>query len=122
MRKPITRCPVCDGQFEPARLRCNSCELTIEGRFPVSRLGLLTSEQQQFAEAFLAARGNIKEVEKELGISYPTVRKRLDDVVQALGYASEVERLEQHEILDAIDRGDVSAREGITLMQAVHKP
>ena len=84
MRKPINRCPVCDGQFEPVRLRCNNYELAVEGRFPISRLGLLTPEQQQFEENFLVTRGNIKEVEKELGISYPTVRKRLDDVVQAL--------------------------------------
>jgi hypothetical protein len=122
MRKPINRCPVCDGQLEPVKLRCNSCELSVEGRFPTSKLSLLSSEQQQFVEAFLVARGNIKEVEKELGISYPTVRKKLDEVIQALGYASEEKRLEQHEILDAVDRGEMSPQEGIALMKALQKP
>ena len=117
MHRPISRCPVCDGQFEPVKLRCNSCELTVEGRFPTSRLSLLSSEQQQFVEAFLVSRGNIKEVEKELGISYPTVRKRLDEVIRALGHASDERRLEQHEILDAIDRGDLPPHEGIALMK-----
>ena len=74
MHRPISRCPVCDGQLEPVKLRCSSCELTVEGRFPAFRLSLLSPEQQQFVEAFLASRGNIKEVEKELRISYPTVR------------------------------------------------
>ena len=104
MRKPISRCPLCNGQLEPAKLRCTSCEMTMEGRFPSSRLSLLSSEQQQFVEAFLVSRGNIKEVEKELGISYPTVRKKLDEIVEALGYAPHEKRREQLEILDAIDR------------------
>ena len=122
MRKSINRCPVCDGQLEPVKLQCRSCEVAVEGRFPASRLSLLSSEQQQFVEAFLVARGNIKEVEKELGISYPTVRKKLDEVIQALGYASEGKRLEQHEILDAIDRGELSSQEGVALMKALQKP
>ena len=119
MLNPINRCPLCDGRLEPVKLRCASCQMTMEGRLPASRLALLPAEQQQFVEAFLVARGNIKEVEKELGISYPTVRKRLDEVVQALGYAPLARRLEQEEVLDAIDRGDMSPREGIEAMKAL---
>ena len=78
--------------------------MAMEGSFPISKLGLLTSDQQQFVEAFLVARGNIKEVEKELGISYPTVRKKLDEVIDALGYAPHAERREQLEILEAIEQ------------------
>ena len=119
MLKSINHCPLCDGRLEPVKLRCTSCQMTMEGRLPVSRLALLSTEQQQFVEAFLVARGNIKEVEKELGISYPTVRKRLDEVVQALGYAPPARRLEQEEILDAIERGEMSPREGIEAMKAL---
>ena len=119
MLKPINHCPLCDGRLEPVKLRCTSCQMTMEGKLPVSRLALLAAEQQQFVEAFLVARGNIKEVEKELGISYPTVRKRLDEVVQALGYAPPARRLEQEEILDAIERGEMSPREGIEAMKAL---
>jgi hypothetical protein len=119
MRKPISRCPICDGRLEPVKLRCASCEMTMEGRFPVSRLSLLSSEQQQFVEAFLVSRGNIKEVEKELGISYPTVRKKLDEIVEALGHAPHEKRREQLEILDAIDRGEMSPQEGVAAMKTL---
>ena len=95
--------------------------MTVEGHFPISRLALLSSEQHRFVEAFLVVRGNIKEVERELGISYPTVRKRLGEVVQALGYPSGVERLEQHEILDAIDSGEMTPQQGIALMKALKR-
>ena len=59
MIESIRRCPFCNGALEPVKLRCRSCETTVEGRLPFSRLALLTSEQQQFVEAFLVARGNI---------------------------------------------------------------
>ena len=122
MRKPISNCPVCDGRLEPVKLKCASCEMAMEGRFPISKLGLLPSDQQQFIEAFLVGRGSIKEVEKELGISYPTVRKKLDEVIDALGYAPRVKRQEQLEILDAIEYGEMSPQEGIAAMQALSSP
>ena len=121
MRKPISNCPVCDGQLEPVKLKCSSCEMAMEGRFSISKLGLLPSDQQQFVEAFLVARGNIKEVEKDLGISYPTVRKKLAEVVDALGYAPRADRQEQLEILDAIERGEMSPQDGIAAMQALSR-
>ncbi|MFC1717684.1 DUF2089 domain-containing protein [Candidatus Poribacteria bacterium] len=117
MRKPLSQCPICGGQLEPVKLKCSSCDVALEGRLPASRLTLLSPDQQQFVEVFLVARGNIKEVEKELGISYPTVRKKLDEIAHALGYASQTERMEREEILDAIDRGEISAKEGIALLK-----
>ena len=75
MHKPISNCPICDGRVEPVKLKCISCEMAMEGRFPISKLGLLPADQQQFVEAFLVARGNIKAVERELGISYPRCEK-----------------------------------------------
>ena len=88
MRKPLSNCPICGGELELVKLKCISCDLTLEGKLPTSRLASLSSDQQQFVEVFLLARGNIKEVEKELGISYPTVRKKLDEVIQTLGARS----------------------------------
>ena len=119
MPDPINRCPLCEGRLEPVKLRCGSCHMTMEGRLPVSRLALLATEQQQFVEAFLVARGNIKEVERELGISYPTVRKRLDEVVQALGLATPARRRQQEEILDSVRSGELTAREGIEAMRGL---
>ena len=58
-------------------------------------------------------------MEKELGISYPTVRKKLDEVIDALGYAPHAERREQLEILEAIEQGEMSPQEGIAAMQII---
>ncbi len=121
MRKPISNCPICDGRLEPVKLKCVSCKMAMEGRFPISKLSLLSSEQQQFVEAFLVARGNIKEVEKEFSISYPTVRKKLDEIANALGHAPHAKRREQLDILDAIARGEMSPQDGIAAMRAIRK-
>ena len=104
MRKPLSNCPICGGELELVKLKCISCDLTLEGKLPTSRLASLSSDQQQFVEVFLLARGNIKEVEKELGISYPTVRKKLEDVIQTLGARprsrTDKKRMKREEILD----------------------
>ena len=121
MRKPLNRCPLCGGQLKPVKLKCDSCDLALEGNIPISKLSLLSSEQQRFVEAFLVARGNIKNVEKELNISYPTVRKKLDEVIEALGYAPQVELMKRSEILDAVERGEISAREGAELLRKQHQ-
>jgi hypothetical protein len=116
MRKPLNRCPICGGQLKPIKLKCDSCDLALEGNLPMSKLSLLSSEQQRFVEAFLVSRGNIKNVEKELNISYPTVRT-LDEVIEALGYAPQDELMKRSEILDAIEQGEISAKEGAELLR-----
>ena len=78
-------CPVCHKALHVTRLHCPSCGTTIEGDFQAERLLALTPEQRSFVYSFLRNRGNIREMEKELGISYPTVRARLDQVIAALG-------------------------------------
>ncbi|HYG60448.1 MAG TPA: DUF2089 domain-containing protein [Symbiobacteriaceae bacterium] len=121
-RRMISRCPVCSEELVVTRLRCNHCETAIEGTFEVSKFNRLSKEHLEFVEIFLKSRGNIKEVERELGISYPTVRGRLDAVLEALGYrvdpvvAEEVTRGKQtkrKEILDALNRGELSSEEAI---------
>jgi hypothetical protein len=81
----ISTCPVCSGELTIARLHCRSCGTSLEGEFGVGRFGRLSVEQLALLESFLRARGNLKEMERELGISYPTVRGRLDALVRALG-------------------------------------
>ena len=84
-RDVIATCPVCAGELEISRLHCGSCGTTIEGEFGVGRFGRLSREQMTLLEAFLRSRGNLKEMERALGISYPTVRARVEALVQALG-------------------------------------
>lgn len=126
-RRMPGRCPVCGDQLSVVRLRCGNCETVIEGHFEMTRLAQLSREQLEFVEVFLKARGNIKEVERELGISYPTVRGRLDAVIEALGYrveaapedtASALTRgTRRKEILDALNKGEITSDEAVQLLK-----
>jgi len=77
-------CPVCHQRFHVKQLGCDNCGSILEGNFQLNRLSKLSMEMQLFIIAFLNCRGNIREMEKALGISYPTVRARLDEIVAAL--------------------------------------
>ena len=83
----IATCPVCSDELTITRLHCRSCGTALEGEFGVGRFGRLDREQLALLESFLRSRGNLKEMERELGISYPTVRGRVDALVRALGLA-----------------------------------
>jgi hypothetical protein len=82
----IATCPVCAGELTITRLHCRSCGSALEGEFVPGRFGRLDREQMAVLESFLRSRGNLKEMERELGISYPTVRARVDALVRALGF------------------------------------
>src|SRR5215218_3675752 len=82
----ISTCPVCAGELAVTRLHCRSCGTTLEGEFTVGRFGRLTKEQLTLLESFLRSRGNLRDMERELGISYPTVRGRVEALVRALGF------------------------------------
>jgi hypothetical protein len=82
----IATCPVCAGELAVTRLRCGGCGTTIEGEFGVGRFARLTREQATLLESFLRSRGNLRDMERELGISYPTVRARVEALVRALGF------------------------------------
>ena len=81
----IATCPVCAGELTVARLHCRSCGTALEGEFGVGRFGRLDRDQMSLLESFLRSRGNLKEMERELGISYPTVRGRVDALIRSLG-------------------------------------
>lgn len=118
----IGRCPVCGNALDVVRLECGGCHTAIEGRFSLSRLARLTDEQQQFVEIFLRVRGNIREMERELGISYPTVRSRLDTILQAMGYAIDETRDDEtadrrREVLDQLQAGKITPDEAVKLLR-----
>ncbi|MFN8517977.1 MAG: DUF2089 domain-containing protein [Chloroflexota bacterium] len=83
-REVIATCPVCDHRLEVTRLHCPECDTTLEGRFSVGRFGRLGRDQLALLETFLRARGNLRDMEREMGISYPTVRNRLEALIRAL--------------------------------------
>ena len=86
-RDVISTCPVCEGELAITRLHCRSCGTALEGEFGVGRFGRLSREQLALLESFLRSRGNLKDLERELGISYPTVRGRVEALLRALGLA-----------------------------------
>lgn len=116
------KCPVCSSDLEVVRLQCTSCGTAVEGHFELSKFNRLDPEQMAFLELFLKARGNIKEVERELGLSYPTVRARLDSLLAALGYAVEPDRRAEigrrrREILDMLDAGTITAEDALRMLK-----
>jgi hypothetical protein len=86
MRPAPTICPICQSELEVARLHCNSCDTSIEGHFAMGQFSNLTPEQMEFIFTFVRCEGKINRMEQELGLSYPTIRNRLHEVIRALGY------------------------------------
>jgi len=123
----LGQCPVCGDELRVMRLACPTCQTAIEGNFSLGRLQRLSPDQLGFLEVFVKNRGVIREVEKELGLSYPTVRNRLDDLIHALGFEvrEEVEAAREmpeqgtrrRDVLERLSRGELSAEQAIKLMQ-----
>ena len=82
----ISVCPVCSSELAVTRLNCRSCGTTLEGDFTVGRFGRLSRDQVMLLESFLRSRGNLRDMERELGLSYPTVRSRVEALIRALGF------------------------------------
>lgn len=123
------QCPVCGEPMTITRLHCHRCDVAIEGRFSMGRLALLTPEQLEFVETFLRCEGKLKRVGDELGVSYPTVRSRLDEVITAMGYElpnserdDEDDPAQQSEtrrqVLDDLAAGRITSEEAVKLLQS----
>ena len=80
---PIT-CPSCAGRLAVKRLRCERCETEVEGSYSLPPLASLSQEDQEFVVEFVRASGSLKEMAGLLKVSYPTVRNRLDEVIEKL--------------------------------------
>jgi hypothetical protein len=118
MYKVLSKCPVCNDKLKITKLRCKRCNTVIENEFEFSKFDALSNEHLGFVETFLRCRGNIKDVEKELGISYPTVRAKLDEVILALGLKSEEAKTKDNtEVLDMLEKGEITADEAMKLLK-----
>jgi hypothetical protein len=132
MKRTLTQCPLCDSPLSITELFCGDCGTTLKGDFPASQCvyGTLPEDQSNFLELFLRCRGNLRDVERSLGLSYPTVRARLDQVLSTLGFAEEgaesasetspeemIER--RREILQDLDKGQLSPEEAVQLLQTL---
>lgn len=119
----LTRCPVCGDDLHIVRLECSTCGSALQGNFTLGRLARLTREQLQFVEVFIRCRGKIKDVEEELGISYPTVVARLNEVVQAMGFEVRQEDADlasrRQQILDELAAGKLTAADAASRLRSL---
>lgn len=116
-----TECPVCHDELLVARLVCRNCGTALEGRFNLGRLFQLSPDQLHFVEVFLRCEGRINRVQEELGLSYPTVRSRLVEVIGALGYEVGEEREagdeRRQEVLGRLARREITSEEAFRLLE-----
>jgi hypothetical protein len=131
----ISTCPVCSNELAVTRLYCRSCGTTLEGDFSVGRFGRLNRDQVALLESFLRSRGNLRDMERELAISYPTVRSRVEALIRALGFGprdgepaesaeAEGDReagppATRQEILEQLARHEISAEAAATAIRAL---
>lgn len=116
----INSCPICNHSLRVKKLECANCHTIIENDFTLSKFASLSDEQMHFVEVFLVSRGNIKEVEKELGISYPTVRGKLNDIITLLGHVKKTaEGVEQSksQIISMLEKNEITTKEAIKLLK-----
>lgn len=121
MNKVISQCPVCGDELKVTRLKCGKCDTVIENDFKLSKFDYLSAEELHFTETFIKCRGNIKEVEKELKISYPTVRAKLDSVIKNLGYedtsVKDEETVKRENILKMLEDRQLTVEEAISMLK-----
>jgi len=124
----IATCPVCSGELAVTRLRCRTCGTALEGEFSVGRFARLDRDQHAVLASFLRSRGNLRDMERELGISYPTVRARVEALVRALGFgprgdepsSGDAEDATTREvILERLARQEISAEDAATAIRAL---
>src|SRR2546423_11859557 len=126
-RKVLESCPSGGGRREIAEVGCPQCGTRVQAGYRPCDFCGLSEEQSTFLRIFLTSRGNLSEVEKRLGVSYPTVRAKLDEVIARLGAldpesppaSPPPDGAERRAILDAVARGEISAAEGVTRIRAL---
>ncbi len=115
-KKLLGNCPVCEEKLFITELSCKDCKTTIRGEFKLSKFDYLSPELQEFALIFIKNAGNIKGVERDLNVSYPTVKKNLDELIRKLGFSTmdtsafivENEKMTKEDILKALKRKEIT--------------
>lgn len=116
-RSMVSRCPVCESGMVVSELKCERCGTCVRGRFEVPELCRLPDELYEFTLVFVRNRGVIREVEKELGISYPTVRARLDSVISALGFDAPRPEVDKDDVIRRLEAGEISPEDAERLLR-----
>lgn len=122
MHPVLTTCPVCGERLTITRLHCRSCDTMLEGHFEFGRLGRLSQDQLLFVETFIRCEGKLNRMEKELGMSYPTLRARLTEIIRDMGFqvgpeSETISDEDRHQILDDLASGKISSEEAMRLLE-----
>ncbi|HVH65797.1 MAG TPA: DUF2089 domain-containing protein [Candidatus Acidoferrum sp.] len=104
-------CPVCGGKLAVTRLSCRECGTELSGAFETSEFSALGKEDRQILRVFLASRGNMKELERYLGVSYPTARARFDALLGKLGLSEKATPDPRLSTLEQLARGEIDIDE-----------
>ena len=117
-RRPPLNCPVCDQRLTLTRLSCPSCDTELSGGFATCEFCALTNEDREVLRVFLASRGNMKELERHLGVSYPTARARFDALLAKIGIdrpaAPPPTRVE---LMEQVARGEIDVDEALRRLE-----
>ena len=125
MRKILERCPSCGGEMNITRLNCRRCGTIVISEYQPCPFCRLAPETIDFVQAFVRNRGNLKEMERELGDSYWTLRARLNEVIEELGYHVEPEEgatqraVHRRQILERLERGEIDVGAATELLAQI---
>lgn len=125
MKRLPSKCPSCGANLKITELACENCKTVVRGEFPLNRFLLLSPQEENFLLVFLISRGNLKEVQERLDISYPTAKSRLEEVIKSLGLIEEdkeekkekgkIEKIE--EIIKKIESGELTGEDALKLIE-----
>lgn len=113
--KSLKVCPFCEGHLSVVKKRCDRCNMGFSGRFKGSHLSQMTQKEQRFIEQFVLNSGSLKEMAEIEGVSYPTIRNKLDEIIQKLSDLIE-EREQRQEIIDQLEEEEISAEKAVQLL------
>lgn len=119
-RRPPLNCPVCDGRLALTRLSCPDCHTELSGGFDTCEFCVLTNEDREVLRVFLASRGNMKDLERHLGVSYPTARARFDALLGKIGIdrPSGAPALTRVELMEQVARGEIDVDEALHRLES----
>ena len=112
MQKLFNQCPACGSPLVITECKCPACQLQMRGEFQSGQLSSLSDEALTFIKVFLSARGNLTEVERVLGISYPTIRNKLDEINNILNRNNETIIIPEKTTGSAIEKKATSVEDG----------
>ena len=122
MQRFTENCPNCGGRMAVRHLCCTDCDLKLEGDVQLPHLVKLSPEDREFIELFVVSGGSLKDVGQILGVSYPTVRSKLDRIIAQLKQLRGNEERDRLTILDRLERGEIDAKEAARLLRGHSDP